>query len=133
MEYEVLLNGDLKITVQCDFQDVLQTLRHVDPEFFVSDEAMCGAFEHMIADSGLSWTRPEYCGALTDAPILAYYGDDEIIPDGMDMACCDVAGYSDSNTWYRPVIKWWAYMQYETKTPLEDLTNQRYCIFKEGK
>lgn len=73
---------------------------------FVAESTMFDVFEKLISNSELDWIRPEECGDLTDAPILGIRDRDD-----------------------ETVVERWGYMDYQVKSPLNDLLNRGKARF----
>lgn len=127
MTYKILPNGNLRIEAD---QVEMQAAKADLGDDFGSDRAMYDAFESLIGSSDLDWIRPEEIGALTDAPILGIRGEDKPLPEGH--AYGYVTGRSEGVTYYAPVLKAWAFMDYALRSPQDDLAEQGYCVFQGG-
>jgi len=138
MEYQTMPNGNLHITASEDERRELLAVRTEQDgsetgDMFSSDNTMYDLFESLIANSELQWTRPEYCGALTDAPMLAIYGEEkEYTVAKEEQANYNIVGGWDDKTWYAPVVKCWAYMGYQVKSPQYDLLETGLAVFTAG-
>ena len=143
LAHEILPNGDLRIFFygdlqeRADLQSGLLAQRsdmnaYIEPGFsgpFGSDEVMYEVFEDLLANSELEWTRPEYTGALTSAPMLAIYGADKPLKNGTNPDFVNITGHWDGQTWYSPIEKSWAYMYYELDSPQDALAERGEVIF----
>lgn len=92
----------LIVRIAWDDQLILQQLQ--THENFHSDQLMYEVFETLISNSELEWIDASETGDLTDAPILGIRGDSGILAR-------------------------WAYMDYQIKSPLDDLANNGEVIF----
>jgi hypothetical protein len=141
MKYDILPNGDLKISLQRgDRRKLFDGRKPGDdrqPDFG-SDDFMGEVFARLIANSELDWSRPEYIGALTDAPILVVYGNDRPLKEGEDPAYHLIIGrWPDPadgllKTWTRDPVLAWGFMNYQIRCPQEDLFNDDFVIFQSG-
>ena len=140
MKYEELPNGDLKISVEEGDLEMLRAVKAERGDAFGSDNTMHEAFEHLIANSELEWSDPAYIGALTSAPVLAIYGDDRPLredeEDNKDFhnivgQWCDKRD-GTLKVWTKDPIKAWAFMNYQIRSPLDDLLDDGHCIFDCG-
>jgi len=140
MKYETLPSGDLKISLEKgDRKRVFDGRRPTDLKKpnFCSDDFMCEVFEQLIANCELTWSRPEYIGALTSAPILAIYGDERPLKKGEDPAYHYICGRWEDRagtlrTWTRDPVQAWGFMNYAIRSPQEDLFNDGFVIFQSG-
>ena len=127
MQAEVLENGDLKISVTPEERAILGEMedRHTDVDLH-------DFFEGLIANSEYEWVLPEYCGALTDAPMLGIYGPERELREGENLDfLCLVGGWEDK-TWVQDVVKCWAFMNYQIDSVLEVLFQSGSIIFDAG-
>lgn len=136
MQVTILDNGDLQITCDEEEQAELQQDMADNPDF-VSESAMRAALEFLVTNHEYEWTEPAFCGALTDAPMLAIYGKERPIEPGEDPHFLNVVGrWHDAQgkltTWVADVEKCWAHMDYQLRSPLEDLAERSACVFRCG-
>lgn len=134
MKYKILLNGDLEISFSDDTE--FSSLREVKADRgdeFASDDVMYELFERLIANSELQWSRPEYIGALTSAPILAIYGEPRKLKLGENVKHFNLFGHWNNATWVQDVVKAWGYMNYQIRSPQEDMLKDGFVIFQKGK
>jgi len=132
MKTHMLPNGNLKITVDAEERKLLRQLRHEDPDKFDSDSFMHDWFEGFIGNSEYDWAQPEHCGALTSAPMLAIYGEDTQVPEGVDTSMIALTGHWEGIDWYTPVLKCWAFMDYQVISVQEQLLQHGYAVFMSG-
>jgi len=132
MKAHLLHNGNLKITVDAEERKLLRQTRHEDPDHFQSDVFMHDWFEGFIGNSEYDWARPEYCGALTDAPMLAIFGEETQVPEGVDTSMIAHTGYWEGSHWYNPVEKCWGFMDYQVISVQEQLLEHGYAVFTSG-
>lgn len=79
-----------------------------------SDADMYDVFEPLIANSDLEWIDPSETGDMTDAPMLGIRCDDPDMPEGFDTI---------------RVLERWAYMKYESRSPVQDLIERGQAVF----
>jgi len=109
VRFQELPNGNLMLTVNPATQAELMLERIGNPDWS-SDALMWDVIEH-VWTNGLSQTiSAADTGDLTDAPML-----------------CE--GNLDDGS---PVGKYWAYMNYALRSPLDDLADRGYCIWTFG-
>lgn len=110
MDYTILNNGDLLITIEEDEKDnLLDTYGNVLP-----DTEITTALEPLFCN-GLHYVLPEHVGALTDAPLISDtcpYGDNSEV----DCEDCSI---------------WW-FPNYMIENCLDTLYNTGQVIFKKG-
>jgi len=87
-------------------QELLQA--SVDRDDWTSDNFMADFLEPLTTSSELKWVCPEWTGDLTDAPMLGFF---DISEDRLT------------------VLERWAYMDYQIRSPLEDLLRHGRCVF----
>jgi hypothetical protein len=131
MTSEILENGDLKLSIDAEDQELLRVLQAEDPDGFCSDNTMYDWFEAFIGNDEYEWIRPEECGALTSAPMLGIYSSEreKQNTDGTDIA---VTGHWDNITWVQDVLKCWAFMDYQIVSPQERLMETGSAILTSG-
>ena len=145
LTYEVTENGDLRVSFagthqeRADQQSGLLAERSnmdaeaEDPGLYCTNDTMYDVFERLLENSELEWVRPEYTGCLTDAPMLGIYGEDVPITPELERASkegfLEVSGHWDDTSWYRPVVKAWAFMAYENTSPQDKLAECGEAIF----
>jgi hypothetical protein len=106
MKYEI--SKDRKtLTIIADHGDI-QDIREM-PEIN-SDNALADALEKMLGNSGLQWIDPASTGDLTSAPMLGIVEYDE------------KSGIAN-------VIERWAFMEYQTRSALQDLYDYGKVVF----
>lgn len=89
-------------------------------ENFQSDAAMQNFLEPIVCNSELQWINPADTGDLTDAPMLG-------IVEGQDRESYNDT--QDRESYTPQVIERWAYMNYQVRSPLEDLRDTGECVF----
>ena len=111
---------ELTITVDEDEQAELT-------ELGTSDDNLAEAFEDLTSNSELQWINPEDTGDLTDAPMLGILGDES--PENKGPYGAVWQGGDANGTRWRPIIQRWAYMDYQIRSPIEDLINNGKVVF----
>jgi hypothetical protein len=129
---EILDNGHLKITTDLEGRAFLQELQNEDPERFGNDDQLHDFLESLITDDVFEWCDPAWAGALTSAPMLAFFGVVEEVPQGADTRFMNIVGRWNNILWYAPVKKCWAFMDYAVRSPLDDLLEDGYCVWQAG-
>lgn len=124
MEYRI--NGNkLIVTVDSDERAELHELQS-EPDF-QSDVVMYEFLEPLVANSELQWIGSEDTGDMTEAPMLGILGkesNEESGPYGSIHV-----GHWDGKNWYQPIVSRWAFMNYQIKSPLNDLVDSGEAIF----
>ena len=139
MQHEILPNGDLRISVTPDEQQVLREVRDEDPEAFGSDRMMADVFEPLICNSELDWILPEEVGALTSAPLLAILGEPHQMvqcEETRALASRLVGRWENDQgelvDWSQDVERVWGYMDYALRGPQEVLAAQGATVCQAG-
>ncbi|OYW72387.1 MAG: hypothetical protein B7Z37_25045 [Verrucomicrobia bacterium 12-59-8] len=102
-------------------------------EGFECDATMYCIFEQLVANSELTWVDANDTGDLTSAPMLGILGPDEQghdptqTPAGYLPVGCDKFG----GIWQKIEARW-AFMDYQVKSPQQDLLKFGYCRFIGG-
>lgn len=111
---------------------------------FASDESMYSALEGLLCSSELGWSDAMSINALTDAPVLAIFGENE---DGIFASGEFTPPSSENNhreVGYRVtgsdgktingerILQAWAYMDYAVRSPQEDLLDYGKAVFTLG-
>jgi len=125
MTSQILENGNLKLSIDAEDQELLRILQKEDPDNFQSDGVMYDLFERFIANSEYEWVRPEEVAALTDAPMLGIYRARQDT-DGPDIS---VVGHWDNTDW---VVSCWAFMDYQIISVQQQLLETGSAIFTNG-
>lgn len=121
LSFEVLPNGDLKITLTPEGKEELQERVESDTEeelrFSVNSDMLWWDFiESHSTNGSYEMVRPEHIGALTDAPII-----------GLGMVQQEEGDpFADEET------KVWWYPNYMISDPLEVLLKHGEVIFQSG-
>ncbi len=120
----------LIITADAEDQAELQRMRD-EEEFFQSDAAMHHVFDHLIANSELTWINPKDTGDLTDAPILGVLGEEGIKQHTVFLDNYGLVETGTDRFWtmVQPILKRWAFMDYQLRSPLEDLADKGEAVF----
>ena len=124
--------GNMILSVDAEERALLQTLKDEDPDAFVTDGFMFDYFEDFIGNNEYQWTRPEYCGALTDAPMLAIYGTERALKECEDQEYLNIVGRWDNTTWVEDVEQAWAFMDYQVTSPQEQLLETGKSVWQKG-
>jgi hypothetical protein len=124
--------GNMILKVDAEDRALLQTLKDEDTDAFGTDDFMFDYFEAFIANNEYQWTRPEYCGALTSAPMLGIYGKTRALKEGEDTDFLNVVGHWDNTTWIEDVEQAWAFMSYQVTSPQEQLLETGQAIWQKG-
>jgi hypothetical protein len=111
--FEILPNGNLKITLTQDGKIELNRIQTEYAEDWIDYETLWNILEHQLCN-GWDWLRPEQVGALTDSPILTN----------------DVT-YNDNGEVEKIGQIWW-YPNYMIDNLTEVLYNNGYIIFEKG-
>lgn len=123
----VLPNGNLRIDANDSYRE--------GPLAKASD--IYEALEPLIEQSEYEWCRPEWAGALTDAPMLAIFGEERPLPEGVTAADLHWlkttwSGPDVAECRYVPVEACWGYMDYALRDPLDELRDTGSCIWISG-
>ena len=117
----------LVITADEEERELLRQQREEDPDLFVSDAAMHDAFDSLLANSALEWIDPSDTGDLTSAPMLGILSPEQ--PGGNGEYGKVLVGRWDGQTWYCGIEHRWAFMNYQVRSPLEDLADTGLAVF----
>ena len=138
MKWRTDEHGRLVITVTKHEQRRLQALQRRD-EAFDSDDFMHELLEPLVTNGEFAWL-PEGCtGDLTSAPMLGVLGDEIPGPDNAEDAFG--AGLVPVGRWphegrlqqmYQPVLKRWAFMDYQITSPQRELAETGECTWQGG-
>jgi hypothetical protein len=135
---KILENGDLEISLERGEKTMLRTYKRERPDFD-SDLFMYEWFMQFIGNSEYEFTRPEYTGALTDAPMLGIYGKARPIKaeEEDSMIYFNLAGaWEDSEgvmqTWVMDVLEAWAFMDYQVISVQQRLLDTGKAVFQSG-
>lgn len=102
-------------------------------EDFSSDDKMHDFLEPLIANSELQWIDPAVTGDLTDAPMIGILGEDEFSKEENKPGSGYVSTGATSEEFAKaPVLYRWAYMDYQLRSPLQDLLESRKVVFIGG-
>lgn len=111
--------AQLTIIVDSDERMQLQEMKLELQDEFQSDKALYFFLEPLVANSELMWINPDDTGDLTEAPMLGILGEESDKNSGPHGAVC--VGHWDGKNWYRPILQRWAFVDYEIRSPLNDL------------
>lgn len=94
---------------------------------FQSDDTLLDTLESLTANSELEWINPADTGDLTSAPMLGILGEPgrhESGPYG-----CVLVGWDEHGAWHSPIVMRWAFMDYQVRSPLDDLADNGRVAF----
>lgn len=147
MQYHIDNNKNLVITADDEDRKILQAFKD-DLEGqdlnFVSNDALYDALEHLTCNSELSWSDALSIAALTDAPVLAIFGENEedIFASGEftppsfknNQRCVGyrITGSNGETIEGEKILQAWAYMDYQVRSPQEDLLEYGEAVFQLG-
>ncbi len=109
MNYEILENGNLKLTPD---EDELEEIKEVENIHY--DGIYFDVMESLVCNSDIDHIHPEEVGALTGAPILGIVSRDD---------------YTNEIT---EIYNLWWYPDYAIRGPQEDMLEYGYAIFIKG-
>lgn len=115
----------LTIYIDKDKQAELREMQNDDPEYFQTDNAMWDVFEPLICNSELDWLNPDDTGDLTDAPMLGILDYETTVNEKIGPFGAVDLGFGE----FAPITHRWAYMAYESKSPLQDLLETGKAVF----
>ena len=100
----------------------------------IESELHCGwrwmeveALDCLTSNSELQWVNPADTGDLTDAPMLGVIGEETREKTGPFGAVC--VGGDGKGPIFSPILERWGFMQYETRSFLEDLMETGKAVF----
>ena len=104
-----------------------------------SDEELHNCFEAMLANSELDWINPADTGDLTSAPMLGILGGEMTI-EQIEAAAkskpgiygSTVCGHANGKDIHQPILERWAFLDYQLRSPLEDLRDNGKAVFIGG-
>jgi hypothetical protein len=102
-----------------------------------TDKIMVEMFEDLIDATELDWIDPSVTGDLTSAPMLAIWGGERPLLPGEtegkgNLTAFYVWGNPPEKPYIRAVLGRWAFLDYQLRSPLEDLRDAGQCVFKGG-
>jgi hypothetical protein len=106
---------------------------------FDSDDFLSELLEPMVTNDEYVWLDNGCTDDLTDAPMLGIFGDEVPGPDkaddamGLDLyyvGCWDHEGRL--RQMYQPVLKRWAFMDYQVTSPQQELAETGECVWEGG-
>ena len=128
MQHAIENNGhNLVITIDDEERAELRELHDDDPDHFGTDDAMVDFLEPLVCNSELQWINPADTGDLTDAPILGILGDETTENKGPYGAVH--VGFWDGHARYNTIEQRWGYMDYQLRSPLQDLLDTGKAVF----
>ena len=105
-------------------------------ESIQTDRALHDWLEPLLANSELVWVDPAETGDLTDAPLLGILGNE------MTVLKCNqtvarhygwvVTGRCRGKKLIQPILERWGFMDYQLRSPLEDLRDRSEADFIKG-
>jgi hypothetical protein len=99
-------------------------------EAIQQDAMLHDVLEPLTCNSELQWVRPEDTGDLTDAPMLGIFGP---VSDAAHVPFPSVnVGHWDGRDWAQKIESRWAFMDYQVRSPLEDLRDKGQAVFVGG-
>ena len=136
MRHQILANGNLEIRIDEREQARLKMCREENPDGWDSNRAMYDELEPLTANSDLDWVRPEWIGALTDAPILGTFGETREVTEA-DGDYYRLAGQWENAAgelvrWLDPIEAVWWFEPYAVRSPQDDLADTGRCVFKKA-
>ena len=147
MKYYLDGNKNLVITADEEDRKILQSFKddwEEQDRNFVSDDALYEALESLTCNSELMWSDALSINALTSAPILAIFGEDEedIFASGEftpptnenNYRCVGyrITGSNGKTVTGERILQAWAYMDYQVRSPQEDLLEYGKAVFTLG-
>lgn len=138
MHHTILLNGDLRIDISLTEQVHFRELRQHVPISFYSQ--MAELLEPLTCNSELSWSDAEETASLTDAPILAIFGDERPLRSASGEQAGRGNRYAGDwddeqgriTTWVQDPVQFWGYMNYQVSSLLDQLADQGYVVLMAG-
>lgn len=130
MKYQIE-SDRLVLTCTPEEQAELELMRDENPERFTTDDFTYDLLENLFTNDSFTWIDSRVTGDLTDAPMLALLGDEEIGPheDCNGLYPC---GFWDDHPRVQPVLYRWAFMDYAVTTPQEQLLHRGRAVFTGG-
>lgn len=118
---------DERLVIECNKaeREELSDRLAEDEEYFKSDECLYSFFESMVIQSELCWINPSDTGDLTEAPMLGILDFENTVREKKG----PLGAYDIGMGEYAPILKRWAFVEYETYSPLEMLRATGKCIF----
>ena len=117
----------LTLLADADARRELQEMKDYSGDAWGCLDDECEAMEHLLSNSELRWVTPDVTGDLTDAPLLAIFGettDTEAGPYGSVFV-----GHWDDKNWHEPVLERWGYAPYALRSFLSDLLDAGEAVF----
>jgi hypothetical protein len=151
MQYHLDNNKNLVITADDEDRQILRRFKEEQEDLypdcedpFVSNEAMYDAFESLLGNSELQWSDALSIAALTDAPVLAIFGQEEedifasgefLPPTPENNHRCvgyQITGSNGETVCGARILQAWAYMDYAVRSPQQDLLEYGEAVFTLG-
>lgn len=126
-----------RLVIEADPEDRAALNESIDEPDFDSDDFMHDALEWLVCNTEYDWVDPSVTGDLTDAPMLATFGDDRPGPDRAEHG----GGLLWVGRWehggklrnmFRPVLARYAFMSYQVTSPQRELAEKGRCVFEGG-
>jgi hypothetical protein len=137
MKWHVDEHGKLVITVTKKQQRSLQAAQRRD-QSFDSDAFMHELLEPLVTD-GFAWLPTGCTDDLTGAPMLGILGEEMPGPDdrqdAVGMGLVHVGRWNHQGRlrqMYEPVLRRWAFMDYQTTNPQRELADSGRCVWEGG-
>jgi len=132
LKYEI--KGKNLVVKPYDDEELAELRRMRDEPDFQSDSVMYDAFESMVCNSELQWINPADTGDLTDAPMLGILGEEGTKEYTVFLENYGLVETGSDGHWtmVQPTLKRWAFMDYQLRSPLEDLANKGEAVFVSG-
>jgi hypothetical protein len=144
MQWKIDEQGRLVITVTKKEQRSLQAVMGLDEVGecelpFDSDAFLSELLEPMVTNDEYVWLHGGCTDDLTDAPMLGVLGEEIPGPDNLDDAIG--LGLYHVGCWhhrgrlrqmYHPVLKRWAFMDYQITSPQKQLAETGECVWEGG-
>lgn len=134
LKYRIEGNNLIVSPYDDEEREALRELRDEDPDKFGTDGQMHDVFESMIANSELCWINPADTGDLTDAPMLGILGEEGTKDHTVFLENYGLVETGRDGHWMmaRPILKRWAFMDYQVRSPLDDLLDKGEAVFISG-
>lgn len=134
MRHEI--KGD-KLVLTLDPEERAAFAEAAEEPGFDCDAAMHDLLEPLVCNSELEWVQPEWCGALTDAPILGITAEPQALFNAQSAEHHKLAGCwpDDSGTsrlWVQPVVAAWGWMDYAVRSLQRELLENGRAVLVGG-
>jgi hypothetical protein len=144
MKWKIDDHGRLIITVTRREQRSLQAAQRRDEKgrcdpTFDSDDFMRQLFEPIVTNDEYTWLPDGCTDDLTSAPMLALLGEEMPGPDdpqdAVGMGLVHIGRWTHEGRlrqMYQPVLRRWAFMNYQIISPQRDLAETGVCTWDGG-